>query len=320
MLSKLLKNSIKFSAIVALTVYSIDFIVTKGLRKSNSIHYDNFSKIFSGSMNADLLINGSSKGYVQFSPKILDSLLRTNSYNISLDGNNFLTQNTLITKYLQYNTTPQTIVQVVSTNTLKGFTDEIFLYEKFLPYFEDAEIRNMLNSSGKNISQIVNYLPFTKYNGKPLALLEGFLSFFNVHLIKSPLYKGYREDDFNWTDENYAKFIELNTKINDADEFKFDDELLVLFEEFIVMCNTQNINLILVYPPLYHLAINNGVQEYTNLAKKHNIRFMDFSHDPEISFNKNYFYDSQHMNKLGSEVFTVKLSTLILEGQHQFSK
>ena len=96
MLSKLLKNTIKFSAIVALTVYSIDFIVTKGLRKSNSIHYDNFSKIFSGSMNADLLINGSSKGYVQFSPKILDSLLLTNSYNISLDGNNFLTQNTLI--------------------------------------------------------------------------------------------------------------------------------------------------------------------------------------------------------------------------------
>tara|TARA_B100000767_G_scaffold57969_1_gene53770 strand:- start:1859 stop:2821 length:963 start_codon:yes stop_codon:yes gene_type:complete len=319
MLSKLLKKTLKFSAIAALTVYSIDFIVTKGLRKSNSIHYDNFSKIFSGSMNADLLINGSSKGYVQFSPKILDSLLRTNSYNISLDGNNFLTQNTLITKYLQYNTKPQTIVQVVSTNTLKGFSNEIFLYEKFLPYFEDIEIRNMLNSSGKNTAQIVNYLPFTKYNGKPLALLEGVLSFFNLHLIQSPLYKGYREDDFIWTDENYAKFIELNNEINDTKEFKFDEELLVLFEEFIVMCNTQNINLILVYPPLYHLANNYGVQEYINLATKHNVTFFDFSHDSEISFDKKYFYDSQHMNKLGSEVFTVKLSKLILEGQHHFS-
>ena len=319
MLSKLLKKTLKFSAIVALTVYSIDFIVTKGLRKSNSIHYDNFSKIFSGSMNADLLINGSSKGYVQFSPKILDSLLRTNSYNISLDGNNFLTQNTLITKYLQYNTKPQTIVQVVSTNTLKGFSNEIFLYEKFLPYFEDIEIRNMLNSSGKNTAQIVNYLPFTKYNGKPLALLEGVLSFFNLHLIQSPLYKGYREDDFIWTDENYAKFIELNNEINDTKEFKFDEELLVLFEEFIVMCNTQNINLLLVYPPLYHLANNYGVQEYINLATKHNVTFFDFSHDSEISFDKKYFYDSQHMNKLGSEVFTVKLSKLILEGQHHFS-
>lgn len=319
MLSKLLKKTLKFSAIVALTVYSIDFIVTEGLRRSNSIHYDNFSKIFSGSMNADLLINGSSKGYVQFSPKILDSLLRTNSYNISLDGNNFLTQNTLITKYLQYNTKPQTIVQVVSTNTLKGFSNEIFLYEKFLPYFEDIEIRNMLNSSGKNTAQIVNYLPFTKYNGKPLALLEGVLSFFNLHLIQSPLYKGYREDDFIWTDENYAKFIELNNEINDTKEFKFDEELLVLFEEFIVMCNTQNINLILVYPPLYHLANNYGVQEYINLATKHNVTFFDFSHDSEISFDKKYFYDSQHMNKLGSEVFTVKLSKLILEGQHHFS-
>lgn len=319
MLSKLLKKTLKFSAIVALTVYSIDFIVTKGLRKSNSIHYDNFSKIFSGSMNADLLINGSSKGYVQFSPKILDSLLRTNSYNISLDGNNFLTQNTLITKYLQYNTKPQTIVQVLSTNTLKGFSNEIFLYEKFLPYFEDIEIRNMLNSSGKNTTQIVNHLPFTKYNGKPLALLEGVLSFFNLHLIQSPLYKGYREDDFIWTDENYAKFIELNNEINDTKEFKFDEELLVLFEEFIVMCNSQNINLILVYPPLYHLANNYGVQEYINLATKHNVTFFDFSHDSEISFDKKYFYDSQHMNKLGSEVFTVKLSKLILEGQHHFS-
>ena len=320
MLSRLLKNALKFTAIVVLTVYSVDFIVTKGLRKSNSIHFDNFSKIFSGSMNADLIISGSSKGYVQFSPKILDSLLRTNSYNISLDGNNFLTQNTLITKYLHYNTKPETIVQVVSTNTLKGFSNEIFLYEKFLPYFEDVEIRNMLNSSGKNFAQIVNYLPFTKYNGKPLTLIEGVLSFFNVHLIKSPLYKGYREDNFNWTDENYAKFIELNTKIKETKEFKFDEELLVLFEEFIMMCNTQNINLILVYPPLYHLANNYGVQEYTNLAKKHNVVFLDFSHDSEISFDKKFFYDSQHMNKFGTELFNVKLSNLILDGQHHISK
>ena len=67
----------------------------------------------------------------------------------------------------------------------------------------------------------------------------------------------------------------------------------------------------MVYPPIYHKSQNILVDEYRSLAKEHKIKFYDFSHYDKLSLNRNYFYDSQHLNKKGAEIFTSDLSNLI---------
>src|SRR5690554_3856447 len=88
-----LKNILLLFSVILLLFFGLDFIVTKGLRHSNSEINGTFNKVLQGSINADLIINGSSKALVQVSPKILDSILEMDTYNIGMDGAPFLPQN-----------------------------------------------------------------------------------------------------------------------------------------------------------------------------------------------------------------------------------
>ena len=44
---------------------------------------------------------------------------------------------------------------------------------------------------------------------------------------------------------------------------------------------------------------------YTNYSHKYNIPFYDYSTDA-ISYQKKYFYNTNHLNKTGAELFTTK--------------
>jgi hypothetical protein len=45
---------------------------------------------------------------------------------------------------------------------------------------------------------------------------------------------------------------------------------------------------------------------YTKYSHKYNIPFYDYSTDA-ISYQKKYFYNTNHLNKMGAELFTTKL-------------
>ncbi len=299
--------------ILVVTVFSVDYIITNGLKRSNSIYFNNLTKVFSGNLDTDLLIMGSSKAYVQISPTIIENKLNINSHNLALDGNPFFVQGVLFDKYLQYNNPPKFVIQVVSNSTLisNEYSNEIYLYQKFLPYFDDVEVRDMIMSSNKNISKYIKYFPFLKFHGQKLFVLEGILSFFYLNDSSTNLEKGYNPQNREWDNNMYNKYIEINGKKYDSQTEKFDDQTLEKFIKYISKCKENNIELILVYPPIFHKSQNILVKEYRELAKNYNIKFYDFSHYKKLSSNRNYFYDSQHLNKKGAEIFTSDLSDLI---------
>ena len=49
------------------------------------------------------------------------------------------------------------------------------------------------------------------------------------------------------------------------------------------------------------------INVYKKLSKKHAIPFWDYSSD-SISFNKDYFYNANHLNKTGADLFTAKFA------------
>ena len=298
-----------FSLIIILVVF--DFMIDNGLKNSKSIYFDNLSKLFSGEIDADVIISGSSKAYVQVSPKIIDKTLNLNSYNLALDGNGFFTQKTLIEKYLTHNSPPKMIIQVVSNNTLTN-NGELFLYQKFLPYYDDPDIEKMINDSEKNIHPLVKFFPFSKWNGQKLFVIEGLLSFFGK-TFSNNLYKGYLANNKIWESNLYDKFIEIqNNKKNSSSNKKlFNSKLKNIFEEYILNCKKNNIELVLVYPPIYYLSQNYGTKQYEELAIKYDLKFFDFSYYKKLSFEKKFFYDSQHLNKDGAEIFTSELAKII---------
>ena len=313
MKKRFITNTLLIVIILFVAVFSMDYIITKGLKKSNSIYFNNLTKIFNGNLDTDLLIMGSSKAYVQISPTIIENKLNIRSHNIALDGNPFFVQSVLFDKFLQYNNMPKFVIQVVSNSTLTSNenSNEIYLYQKFLPYFDDIDVRDMLMSSEKNISKFIRYIPILKFHGQKLFIAEGILSFFGVNNSSKNLQKGFNPQNKQWDNKMYDKFIEINRKKNAIQSDKFDNQTLEKFVQYIKKCKQNNIELILVYPPIYHKSQNNLVDEYHSLAKNHKIKFYDFSHYHKLSLDRNYFYDSQHLNKKGAEIFTSDLSDLI---------
>ena len=57
---------------------------------------------------------------------------------------------------------------------------------------------------------------------------------------------------------------------------------------------------------------------YRQFAKKYDLIFLDYSNDP-ISYNKSLFYNSNHLNAEGSEIFSKKLAADIKKSLNQIS-
>tara|TARA_R110002096_G_scaffold28336_18_gene85970 strand:+ start:1301 stop:2281 length:981 start_codon:yes stop_codon:yes gene_type:complete len=288
--------------------YIFDKAITKGLRQSNMLIYDNLTKIFNGKINADLVINGSSKAYVQVSPRIVDSVLNLNSYNLGLDGTPFVPQKMQYELYEMFNTSPKYIIQIVGSGAMTKPEGDLYNYIKYAPYL-DLDVVRETTELYNGFSFFDYNLPLFKYSGQPLEVIDGVLSLVDIHIAPSTLYKGYLEQNMSW-DGSFDKFKETH---KDGIEFELDETARKLFEEYIIHCKKNNINLFLVNPPVYYEFIpydkdrDKLIDYYTHISNKYDIPYLDFSTD-EITFDKKYFYNSQHLNSKGAELFSKKLS------------
>lgn len=302
-----LKKIILFTSILVIVLIILDYSVTKGLKKSQSYTFNNLNKIFNSEINADLLVNGSSKALYQISPRILDSVLELNSYNLGMDGTEFIPQKMQFDLYLEHNKKPETIVQIVSNTTLIK-KEELFEYMKFAPYLDENEIRKVTKQY-KGFSFFDYYVPFIKYSGSPNIVINGLLNFINIDLKKDTKYKGYSEKNIDW-DNSFNIFTAAN---KDGVTMQMDSKSTELFENYIIECKNKKIAIFLVYPPTYsisHKYINNRaeiISYYSNISRKYEVPFLDYS-NMTIAQSKDYFYNSQHLNKKGAELFSKKLS------------
>ncbi len=297
-----------FGGIIAAVLWTLDAIVTKGLKKSYMPLFCNMTKINNGEINADIIINGSSKALVQINPFIIDSVTKLSTYNLALDGTPFIPQKTQYDLYKRYNNRPKVIIQVVSAGTLRnidsGFKDAI----KFAPYMANQDVSKMLKSTS-HFNILDEHIPMLKYLGRKVEIFSGIFSFFNVKLFSSDNNKGYSPRDREWTD-SFNRFKKTGQTIKS----RKDPLACQIFEDYLIESKNENVKMVLVYPPVYLESISFYneyevmISYYKNIAKKHNVLFLDYSQFHEISPYTKYFYNSQHLNKKGADLFSKRLS------------
>lgn len=302
-MKKFIHQIILFTISLIITLFFMDKIVSNGLQKTKSATFNNLNKIYNGEINADLIINGSSKALVQISPIILDSILKINSYNLGMDGTEFTPQLLQYQLYQKYNTKPKTIIQIIG-NTFLTKKKELYGYQKFAPYFYDKDVKELTKKyEGYSFSDY--YIPFLRYSGMYSHIINGILNNFGIDLKQDTNYKGYFEQDRTW-DDSFEKFTNKNKNgiIN-----KMDSLSKVDFERYIQNSLKNKIDIILVYPPTYiksqKLINNRGdiINYYQKIANKYDVPLLDYS-NCYISNSTEFFYNSQHLNKKGAGIFT----------------
>jgi hypothetical protein len=297
----ILKFILFFSILFAL-FYLFDFFISNRIKKSTSLakgEYTVWNDIYKGNINSDMVIYGSSRAWVHINPHLLTNAFHISCYNMGIDGHGFLLQNFRHKELLRFNKRPKVIIYSVDMFT---FTKATGLYnnEQFLPYmFFDMQIENATkNFDGFKLADF--FIPSLRYYGKKNLLKEAF----KTNLSTTGRIKGYMGRDKVW-----------NNDLDDAKEkigsynIKIDSSLVTDFENFLEECKKNNTLVILVYTPEYidgqKFVANRDVviQVFKNLSTIHNVHFYDYSSD-SISYQKKYFYNSLHLNKAGSTLFT----------------
>lgn len=307
-MKKFIINILIFSILSFSLLLVLDKMVTTGLKNSNAPVYENLTMIHKEKINANLIIHGNSQAVVQVSTYIIDSVLNVNSYNFGMKGTNFEIQHLVHQLYRIHNSKPDYIIQIVGHGTFK-FNEDLHEYKRFAPYLNDSLVKQVTNKLN-GFSFIDHHLPFIRYSGFSVEIFNGISNYFGVKLPtdKSFRYNGYIPHNKNW-DNSFDSFKE---KYPDGQIFNIDSSIVSLFNNYISDCLRDNINIILVYPPSYHKShkyIKNQdeiILLFESIANKNQVPFLNYSED-ELSYSEQYFYNSQHLNKNGAELFTKKM-------------
>lgn len=301
-----------FSLCCLLQIYLIDFVVNNGLKKSDYKYYHEWNQIYNSKINADLIVLGSSRATGHVDPQILDTLLGIDSYNLGMPAYKINMQLARFSVYLKYNKKPNYIIQILDFNTFAK-KQQPYQIQQFYPYFSDTIITNTLKHEFNVLNWAIFNIPLYRYAGETQLIKIGILEYFKIkHYDEFIGYKGYYAGDKKW-DGTFDKFVKDNSK---GVEIEINDQSVNIFNGFLKKCKNENIKVYLVLAPEYHelfhyLLNRKQVQEiYKNFEREYGFNFIDYSDNP-ISFNKSLFYNSQHLNRKGAEMFTRDLSLKI---------
>jgi len=302
--------SIYFSLIIILFLL-VFYVTEKGLKHSNYLNLSEWNEIYNHEINADIVINGSSRAYKQVSPKILDSITKQNAYNLGIEGYHIPMQITKYNIYKQQQSQPKNIIHIVDHFSLQKRKD-LYNVEQFLPYLSDTTLRNQLKKY-EGLKWSDYGLPYVKYIGKSNYIMAGLLSYFNLKKFNNPTYKGYNP---NLKSEWEPAFDEELRSNPFGKKVYIQPNVVKQFNDFIKK-ESDKTTIFIVYAPEYYefqsyiKNRNEIVKIYQTIANNYNnVHFIDFKNN-KICNKKDYFYNPTHLNQKGAELFSNDLAKRI---------
>lgn len=304
-MNKFLNHILLYIGILISLCIWLDLGVSRGLKKSTYGHLRTMNTIMSDTASADMLIMGNSRGSCSYNPKVFDSILHVNSCNISVSGQKFGVENMRYHIYARNNQIPQWIILNIDYIELDIALGGYERYQYF-PYMRDSLVKPFLSDFEFTRKDL--YVPLYRYRGEYKLIGIGMGDLLSIyHYDKGNDYKGYFAENMPYN----GRFLEdqiANGHVKSAQ----NPRAIKLLEEFLQEMTAQGTKVIFSYAPLYQRLIDNLNQDsslliYEQLAQKYNVPLIDNSH---ISWNADttYFKDSNHVNKKGADLFSLKLA------------
>jgi hypothetical protein len=164
--------------------------------------------------------------------------------------------------------------------------------------------------SYKGFSESDYMIPLWRYIGKLDAIKTSLKNFINPSRTNTKFRtRGFAGMHKTWNDD-----FEKAAKEKKSYEVLIDSQTKGTLLRFIQECKQNNVGLVFVYAPEYidgQKFVSNRAEIlklYDNIALENNIPYFNFSND-SLSFQKELFYNTGHMNYVGADLFTAKLST-----------
>lgn len=287
-----------------------DYYISENLKKgfSSGAEFEVWNDIYNQKIKADIAIYGSSRAWVHINPEQFEKRLQKNTYNFGVDGHNFHIQYLRHREYFDFNPPPKLVILAVDEHSLSVRKD-LYNKDQFLPYMLwNLDIWEFTRSYN-GFSNFEFFVPLLRYNGKKELIEQSWRN----SKIKNQRTKGYRGIEKSWNNDlAHAKMNRPNFEI------VVDSSLITLLQKFIIDLKRENIDLVFVNTPQYiegQKFVKNRkeiLSTISSIAEEHSVPLYDYSSD-SISFKKENFYNSLHLNMKGSKKFTEMFLADLLE-------
>lgn len=296
-MKKFIKSVLLILCVSLVVDVILDCCVTRFLNNSQAYPYHVWNEIIHDTIDADLLIIGSSRARNHYDSRIMDSMLLLNTYNLGSNGTHIERQIDRCKVYRKYQ--KKKPLYIIFNIDYTGFKKHrIFERNQYFPYLTNLYMRQWLKKK-EPFSMAELYIPMYRYyiQGMP-SVIKG---------AKGTIrgcYKGFYNNDEVWCGPK-------RTKIK---RFKFTphQEAVEEFDVFLSELQQDSVKMIFVSSPIYigkTEKIDNLHEFYDFLkyfSEKYDIPVLDYIQSP-MSYDTILFRNLTHLNKTGAELFTTKL-------------
>ena len=298
----LIKLSITIAMLIAVA-YGLDWLITNNLRHSNARMFHTYNAIYNDSLQCDALIMGSSRGQVQYSTRIIDSVTGLNSYNISVDGRCIDAEVTIYNFYRRHCPKPKVIIQNIDWGTLQMSNG--YEREQYLPYLRNDNDLYKEIKEREDFSWADYYLPLWRYAGYHETIKEG-LGLPAKMARPTNIDKGFIATDKAWDGAVFRQIDTLGLAVN--------PEAVEIFDKYLAQCQAECIHVVMVYAPFYigatrkmGPAADSMFALYQSFADRYDCQILNYTYD-SICHDTLNFYNASHLNRQGAELFSTKLA------------
>ena len=298
----LTKLAITVAALFVLA-YGLDWLITSNLRHSDARMFHTYNAILNDSLRCDALVMGSSRGQVQYSTRIIDSITGLDSYNLGVDGRCIDAEVTMYNFYRRHCPKPRLIIQNIDWGTLQMSNG--YEREQYLPYIRKDKQLFMEIKEREGFTWADRWLPLVRYAGRHEAVKEG-LGLPAKMARPQNIDKGFIATDKEWDGSTFRAIDTLGFTVNAA--------AAELFDRYLGQCRQEGIEVVMVYAPFYigatekmGSAADSMFAFYRRLADKYDCHILDYTHD-SLSLDTLNFYNAGHLNRRGAELFSLRLA------------
>jgi hypothetical protein len=213
---------------------------------------------------------------------------------------------------LRHNRKPSLLIHSLDSFAFVTSRGGVFFPGQYLPYLREQPIYDALRAIEPDTWK-AKYLPLYGYavedmNFTWLTGLRGRLGW----SPREDRYAGFQPRHERWSGE----FGQLRDSHPQGVRFDIEPEGVRDVEELLQLCRAERIRVLLVYSPVYYemqaLETNRAeiVGRFGELSERYGATFWDYSRSP-VSYNKDYFVNSEHLNAEGAQAFSTELATAL---------
>ncbi len=297
-----------FFLLCGLLAVVLDWAIDHGLKRITTSNYGVVNRVVAGRINTEVVISGSSRALAHYDPAIIGRVVGASAFNLGQDGSHTEEQLAILKAYLRHNARPKLVVQNLDMHTFTA-TKDILDPVQYLPHLAEPALYATLHRMNPEVWKW-RYVPLYGYAVEDMRFhwMEGLMAWFGVQPAEDR-FDGFGPTDAAWN-QDFDRFKRRNPE---GVSFSIDPAGVRALEEIITVCQSNGVGIVLVYSPQYQEMlelVDNRTEVFARfheIADRFQVPLWDYSQS-EICGRKEFFYNSQHLNLHGSEVFTTELA------------